>query len=93
MPLMMGTGMSVIWDVFFRLSLFISSKICSNETKLKLNFGLLILEILSLAQIIFGWFLYFSMKAFTLWKLLARKFENWPSKQRSFGIDSFSAIL
>ena len=51
-PLMIGTGMPVVSDAFFRLSLFISSKVYSNETKLKLNFELLILEILSLIQII-----------------------------------------
>ena len=52
-PLMKGTGMSVAWNAFSGLSLFISSKVCSNETKLKLNLGLL-LEILSLIQILLG---------------------------------------
>ena len=63
-PLMIVTGMPVVSDAFFRLSLFISSKVCSNETKLKLNFELLILEILSLIQIIPEWSSYF------WWKLL-----------------------
>ena len=53
-PLMIGTGMPVVSDVFFGLSLFVSSKVCSNETKLKLNFELSVLEILSLIQIILG---------------------------------------
>ena len=48
-----GTGMFVIWDAFFELSLFISSKVSLNEIKLKLNFGLFILEILSLT--LFRW--------------------------------------
>ena len=61
---MIGTGMPVVSDAFFGLSLFISSKVCSNETKLKLNFELLILEILSLIQNILEWSSYF------WWKLL-----------------------
>ena len=87
-PLMTGTGMSVVWNAFFELSLFISSNVCSNETKLKINFGLLILEFLSLTQIILRWSLYFSMEAFIL---SARKFKVWSSKQGSFGID-FNSI-
>ena len=80
-PLMIGSGMSIGWDAFSELSLFISSKACSNETKLKLNFGLFILEILSSTQITFGWSLDFSMETFTL---SAHKFEVWSSKQGSF---------
>ena len=47
-PLMIETAIYLAWDV---TGLFISSKVCSNETKLKLNlklnFGLFILKILS----------------------------------------------
>ena len=63
-PFMIGTGMSVVWDAFFVLSLFISSKFCSNEIKLKLNFGLFILEILSLIQILLEWSFYYPMRYF-----------------------------
>ena len=49
-PLMIGTGMPAVWDAFFGLCLFISCKVCSNETNLKLNFGLFIFEISSLIQ-------------------------------------------
>ena len=54
--LMIGTGMSVVWDAFFRIK-FLSTKVCSNKTKL--NFGLLILEILSLIKTTLGWSSYF----------------------------------
>ena len=83
---MIGTGMSVVRDAFSGLSLFISSKVCSNEkNKIKLNFGLL-LEILSLIHIILGWSLYFLIETFTI---SARKFEGWSSEKQSFGTDSF----
>ena len=70
-PLMIGSGMSVVWDAFF-VSLFISSKFCSNEIKLKLNFGLFILEILSLAQILLEWCFYFLMVISTIFSPLVK---------------------
>ena len=87
--LMIGTGMFVVWDIFFRLSLFISSKICANETKLKLNFGLFVFKILSIRQTVLGWSLYFSMEPFTLFTY---KFEVCSLKYESFGIDRFLII-
>ena len=57
---------------------------------LKLNFGLFILEVLYLIQIILGWPLHFSTEAFTL---SAHKLEVWSSKQGSFGSDRFLTIL
>ena len=77
-PLMIGSGMSIGWDAFSELSF--SPKACSNETKLKLNFGLFILEILSSTQWS-GWSLDLSMETFTL---SAHKFEVWSAKQGSF---------
>ena len=88
-PLMIGTGMSVVWDAFLGSSLFISSKFCSNKTNLKINFELFVFEILFLTQIILGWSLYFR------WKLLPYQHINLKfdlQKKGSLGIERFIYI-
>ena len=75
LPLMIGTGMPVVWDAFFGLSL------------IKAKFWIVTWNfIFNTYYTWLGWSLYFPMKAITL---SARKFENWSSEQGSFGMYSF----
>ena len=88
-PLMIGTGMSVVWDGILGSSLFISSKFCSDKTNLKINFELFVFEILFLMQIILGWSLYFR------WKLLPYQHINLKfdlQKKGSLGKERFIYI-
>lgn len=84
--LMIGTAISVAWDVFLELSLRTSSKVCSGGTKLKLNFGLLMFKILLFTKSVLWWSLYLLMEVFT------QEFGVCSSIERLLGIDIFLTI-
>ena len=77
--LIIEAGVPEVWDAFFGLGLFYLRSI-QIKRKLRQNFKLFILEILSLIQIILGLSLHFSMKALTL---SPHKLEVWSSNHGS----------
>ena len=77
--LIIEAGVPEVWYAFFGLGLFYLRSI-QIKRKLRQNFKLFILEILSLIQIILGLSLHFSMKALTL---SPHKLEVWSSDHGS----------